>query len=315
MSDRTIPRPAGLAFAVTAYVLWGVLPLYFLLLAPSGPIEVVAWRVVLSLVFCALLITVTRAWRPFIALWRDRRAVLWLSAGSVFIAINWLVFVFATLGGHVLEASLGYFINPIVSVLLGVFVLRERLRPLQWAAVGISAIAVVVLVIGYGAFPWVALSLAFSFGFYGLVKNRVGGRVDAIGGLAVETAVLSPVALIALVVIGATSGITLASSGAVHALVLLSAGVITAVPLLLFAAAARRLPLVYLGLTQYLAPVLQFVVGVVILHEPMPLERWIGFGIVWLALALLTIDMLAHQRRGRVRGPVEDPADAVPDLT
>lgn len=288
---------AGLAAAIGAYLLWGFLPLYFLLLAPTGAVEVVAWRVVLSLVFCLVLITVLRSWRPFLALWRDRSTIGWLALASVLIAINWIVYVYATLGGHIVEASLGYFINPIVSVLLGVLVLRERLRPMQWIAVGVSGVAVVVLVVGYGAFPWVALTLAFSFGLYGLMKNRVGGRVDAIGGLAVETAVLSPLAIAVLAVVAATSGLTMGANGALHTGLLLSAGIITAVPLLLFAAAARRLPLTYIGLAQFLAPVIQFIVGVAIVGEPMPLERWIGFGIVWVALVILAADMVIHGRR------------------
>ena len=299
--------PAGLSFAIAAYFLWGFLPVVFLLLAPSGAVEIVAWRVVLSLVFCVLLLTVTRGWTRFRAIMADRSAVLTLSLAAVFILVNWSVFIYATLSEHIVEAALGYFTNPIVTVLLGVIVLRERLRPAQWAAIGVSAIAVIVLAVGYGSFPWIALTLAFSFALYGLVKKRVGGRVDSIGGLTMETAVLAPVAVVALVIVGATTGITLGTQSSVHTVLMLSVGVVTAVPLLLFAAAARRIPLVYLGLVQFLAPIMQLITGALILHEPMPPERWIGFGVVWFALAILMADAIIHARRNRtIRAQAND---------
>jgi chloramphenicol-sensitive protein RarD len=296
---------SGLAFAASSYLLWGFLPLLFFALSASGAIEIVAWRVVLSLVFCALLLTVTRGWGRLLGILRDRTAVVSLALAGAFVVVNWLIYVYASISGHVVEASLGYFTNPIVTVLLGVLVLRERLRPLQWVAIAVSAVAVVILAIGYGSFPWIALGLAFSFGFYGLVKKRVGGRADAIGGLTVETAVLSPLAVVALVVVGATSGLTFSSLGTTHTILMLSLGIATAVPLLLFAAAARRLPLTYMGLIQYLAPILQLLVGVFVAHEQMPPERWLGFGIVWLALAILTIDMFLHSSRQRGIAAVE----------
>ena len=282
---------AGLAYAIGSYILWGILPIYFVLLDPTGPVEIVAWRILLSLAFCVLLIAIVRGWSRLVPILRDRRAMAWLLLAGLLVTANWSVFVFAVVTGHVVEAALGYFINPIVTVLLGVL-LRERLRPLQWAAIGVSAIAVVVLVIGYGSFPWIAILLALSFGFYGLVKNRVGGRVDAISGLAIETAYVSPLAAIALIWLASTTGTTLGHFGVWHTITLLCAGAVTAVPLLLFAAGARRLPLTYVGLTQYLAPVLQLITGVVILGEPMPLARWVGFGVVWAALILLTIDIV-----------------------
>lgn len=306
-SDRV--SGGGIAFAVSAYVLWGFLPVLFFAIRESGPAEIVSWRIVLSLVFCALLITVTRGWPRLVAILRDRRTMLALSLAAVLILVNWSVYVYASGSGHVVEASLGYFTNPIVTVLLGVIVLRERLRPLQWAALAISALAVVVIAVGYGAFPWIALALAFSFGLYGLVKKRVGPTADAISGLTVETAVLAPAAGIVLIVLGLTSGLTLGSLGTGHTLLMLSLGVATATPLLLFAAAARRLPLIYIGLVQYIAPILQLIVGIVLLHEAMPLERWVGFGIVWLALAILSVDMFLHA--GRQRGAaVPAPAGA-----
>lgn len=289
----------GLLFAVAAYGLWGVLPIFFLALQPAGAIEIVAVRIVLSLVFCALLLTVTRGWGRFIAVLRDRRTTLIMGLAGVLILVNWLTYVFATLNDHVVEASLGYFTNPIVTVLLGVFILRERLRPLQWTAIAISAIAVLVLALNYGQFPFIALILAFSFGIYGLIKKQVGGRVDAISGLTLETAWLTIPATIALVVIGATGALTFGTISLQHTLLMLSAGVVTAVPLLFFAAGARRLPLTYLGLTQYLAPIMQFLFGVFLLHEDMPPARWIGFAIIWVALIILTIDMFTAGRAPR----------------
>lgn len=249
----------------------------------------------LSLAFCVILLTVTGGWSRFMALVRDRVALGTLALAAVLVLINWSVYVYATLTDHVIEASLGYFTNPIVTVLLGVLVLGERLRPMQWIAVGVSGIAVLVLAIGYGSFPWIALTLAFSFGLYGLVKRRVGPRADAIGGLTVETAVLTPLAVVALIVIASTTGLTMGAVSPLHTVLLASVGVATAVPLLLFAAAARRIPLVYLGFAQYLAPALQLGIGVVLLHEPMPIERWVGFAIVWVALAILTVDMFRHR--------------------
>lgn len=286
--------PSGLAYAVGSYLLWGFLPLLFVVLPPTGAVEIVSWRIVLSLVFCAVLLSVTGGWGRFADILRDRHAMRTLVLAATLVLVNWSVFIYATISDHVIEASLGYFTNPIVTVLLGVVVLRERLRPLQWVAVGVSGVAVIVLAIGYGAFPWIALTLAVSFGLYGLVKKHVGPRADAIGGLTVETLVLSPLAIGALVVIGVTGGLTMGAVSPLHTVLLASVGVGTAVPLLLFAAAARRIPLIYLGLVQYLAPVIQLTIGIVVLHEPMPLERWLGFGIVWVALAILTVDMFRH---------------------
>ncbi len=295
-SDPARTTAIGLTFAVAAYSLWGFLPLYFRNLAPAGAIEIVAWRIVLSLVFCALLLTVTRGWPALAAVVRSPRTMGIMGIAGALILTNWLVYVWSTLTGHVVEASLGYFINPIVTVLLGVIVLRERLRVAQWVAIGFSAAAVLVLAVNYGRFPWIALVLAFSFGIYGFIKKQVGGRVDAVSGLTVETAWLAPAAGIALGVIAANGELMTGSAGTWHAVLIGLAGVITAIPLLLFAAAARRLPLVTLGLTQYFAPVLQFLIGVFIFQEDMPLARWIGFALVWVALVILTIDMLRHQR-------------------
>ena len=295
---------SGLVYAILAYGLWGILPAYFLLMAPAGAIEIVAWRILFSLVFCAVLITATRAWPAFLAVVRQPKLVLTMGLAGYLILVNWTIYVYGTLNGHVVETALGYFINPIVTVLLGVLLLRERLRPLQWVAVGLSGAAVVVLAVGYGALPWISLALAASFGLYGLIKKQVGGRVDAVTGLTIETVWLVPAAIAMLAVVSATAGITFGTVGVPHTVAILATGVITAVPLLLFAAAARRLPLTHIGLTQYLAPVLQFLFGVFVLGEDMPIERWVGFSVVWLALVVLTVDMFVSARAARRAVPL-----------
>lgn len=303
MNPRPSSRPsgsgtdgAGLAAGLGAYLLWGAMPLYFPLLRPAGPVEIIAHRVVWSLAFCLLVLAVTRGWGPFRAALRSPRTRRILAAAAVLVAINWLVYVYAVLTGHVVDAALGYFVNPIVTVLLAVFVLGERLRAPQWAAVGLGSVAVVVIAVGYGRLPWIALALAASFGLYGLAKNRVGPTVPAVAGLTVETLVLVPAAGGYLIWLAVTGAGTFVATGAPHALALASAGVVTATPLLLFSAAARRIPLSLLGLIQYLTPTIQFLIGVLVLHEQMPPARWAGFALVWLALVVLTLDGVRHAR-------------------
>jgi chloramphenicol-sensitive protein RarD len=304
IASAALEQRSGILYAFAAYGLWGFIPIYFLALAPAGPFEIVAWRVLFSVVFCGLVILVMRRGRTLLGLLRDRRTMLMLGLAGLLVFLNWQVYVIAVVSGRVNEAALGYFINPIVTVLLGVIVLRERLRAIQWAAVVVSAVAVIVLGLAYGAFPWIALALAFSFGLYGLVKKRVGPRVDALTGLAVETAWLTPVAIIQLVFVGATTGVVFGTAGIANTLLLAAAGIVTSVPLLLFAAAARRLPLVIIGFVQYLTPILQFLIGTFLLHEAMPPERWIGFSLVWLALVLLSTDMVVHARSMRRASPL-----------
>ncbi|MDQ1176926.1 EamA family transporter RarD [Microbacterium sp. SORGH_AS_0421] len=289
----------GALYALGAYLLWGVLPLYFLQLKPTGPFEVVALRIILAFVFCLLLLTVLRTWRPFLAIVRQPRLMGLTALAGVLIYINWQTYLYGALTNHVIETSLGYFINPIVTVLLGVIVLRERLRVVPWIAIGLAVVAVAVIVIGYGAFPWIALTLAFSFGFYGLVKKQIGPAVDAVSGLTLESLWLLPVAAIQLVFVANLTGITLGTAGALHTVLLLLAGAVTAVPLLLFASGARRVPLTVIGLLQFVAPIIQFGIGVWVLHEPMTLERWIGFALVWAALVILSVDSVVASRRHR----------------
>ncbi|ROS31558.1 EamA family transporter RarD [Cellulomonas sp. PhB150] len=290
------PTRSGLLAGIGAYALWGVLPLYFPLLQPAGAVEIVAHRVVWSLLFCLLLLRVTRTWQPFLETLRNRRTLTLLAAAAVLLAVNWIVFVVGILSDRVVDAALGYFINPLVTVGLAVVVLRERVRPVQWVALGFGAAAVVVITVGYGRLPWIALTLAFSFGFYGLIKNRVGRSVGAVPGLATETLVLAPLALGYLVVLQAQGTGSFSTHGGWHAVALASAGVVTAVPLLLFGTAARRLPLSVVGMLQYIAPVLQFLIGVLVLDERMEPARWWGFALVWVALVILSVDGLRHSR-------------------
>ncbi|MDQ1218381.1 MULTISPECIES: EamA family transporter RarD [Microbacterium] len=307
--DPARERSLGGIYAFSAYVLWGFMPLYFLTLAPMGPFEVVSWRILFSLVFCAILLTVLRAWGKLIAILRTPRLVLWTIVAGLLIYVNWQVFLISTLTGHVIEGSLGYFINPIVTVLLGVLVLKERLRVAQWVAIGIAAVAVGVIVVGYGAFPWIALTLAASFGTYGLVKKQIGPSVDAVSGLTLESLWLAPVAIVQAIVVAVTGGLVFGSVSPGHTALVTLAGVVTAVPLLFFAAGARRSSLTVIGLLQFVAPILQFITGAWILGEPMPLERWIGFGLVWLALVVLSVDSLRAARRPK---RIDEASDVAP---
>lgn len=289
----------GGVYAFCAYFLWGFLPLYFVLLAPTGPWELVAWRILLSLVFCVLLLTVTRSWSRLVQIFRQPRVLALTALAGGLIYVNWQVFIIGALTNHIVETSLGYFINPIATVLLGVLVLHERLRPTQWAALALAAVAVLVIVLAYGSFPWIALTLAASFSLYGLVKKHIGPSVDAVSGLTLESFWLIPVAGVLLFVVNATTGFTYGGSGTLHTILLSLVGVVTAVPLLFFAAGARRATLTLIGMLQFVAPIMQFITGVWLLGEPMPIERWIGFGLVWIALAVLTVDSVLHARRAR----------------
>ncbi|MGW8481845.1 EamA family transporter RarD [Microbacterium sp. NPDC055903] len=300
-------RTIGTVATVGAYLIWGVLPLYFLLLAPTGPWEIVAWRVLFSLVFCVLLLAVTRGWAPLIAIVRQPRLLGLTAVAGLLIYVNWQAFLIGTLSDRVVETSLGYFINPIMMVLLGVFVLRERIRRLQWAAIGIAGVAVIVIVAVYGDVPWIALTLTLSFGLYGLVKKKIGPSVDALSGLTLESVWLVPIAAVQLIAVAATTGVTFGAHGPWHLVLLCLAGVATAVPLLLFATGTRRIDLTMIGMIQFITPIMQFLLGVVVLHEPMPVERWIGFALVWVAVIVFVIDLLLAARRSRRGAPVALP--------
>jgi chloramphenicol-sensitive protein RarD len=296
-------RRRGVLSGLAAYSLWGLFPLYFPLLEPAGGLEIVAHRVLWSLLFVGLLLTALRRWGLVRALVTDGRRLLVLAGAAVLIAANWLVFVYGVNSGHVVETSLGYFINPLVSVLLGVVVFSERLRPLQWTAVAIAAVAVAVLTVDYGRPPWIALALALTFGLYGLMKKVV--RVEAAPGLFVETALVAVPAAVVLAVLGVGGDGTFGSAGTGHALLLVTSGIATAIPLLLFAAAAGRIPLSTVGLLQYVTPLMQLAIGVFVYDEAMPPVRLAGFVVVWVALAVFTADSLRHARAGSRRAAPE----------
>lgn len=287
----------GTALGLAAYAIWGLFPLYFHALEPAGAWEILAHRILWTVVFCVVALLVTRELGWIGSLLRRPGLIAGIALAAVLIATNWVVYVTAVLSGNVSEAALGYFLNPLVTVALGVVVLRERLRPLQWVAVGIGLVAGVYLWVAGGKVPLVALTLAASFALYGLTKKKIGATLPALHGLTIETLVLVPVAIVTLVVVGAGGDLTFGGHGWVHTALLVGSGVATAVPLLFFAAAARRIPLVTIGLIQFITPVMQLLVGVLVLGEHMSAARWAGFGIVWVALIVLTVDSLRSLRR------------------
>lgn len=288
----------GLLFGFGSYFLWGLFPLYFRLLSRSSAFEIVAYRIVCSLVFCVLAITVTRHWRGVKYVLANRRAVVVLAGAGLLVSANWTLYVWGVNNGHAIDASLGYFINPLMSAALGVIVLGERMRRAQWVAFGVSTVAVIVLIVGYGNVPWVALGLATSFALYGLMKKQVGAGVPALPGLAIETSAATPFALGYLSWLGVGGLNTVHLDG--YALLVALAGPVTAIPLLLFASASVRVPLSTMGILQYVAPILQFLTGWLIIGEQMPPARWLGFGIIWVAVLIFIIDALHHSRQGSV---------------
>jgi chloramphenicol-sensitive protein RarD len=292
-----------LLLGVAAYVMWGVFPLYWPLLEPAGAFEILAHRILWSVITMAIVVAVFGRWGQLRVLARDRRVTLLLTVAAFVVSVNWATYIWGVNNGRVVETSLGYFINPLVTVLMGVFILRERLRPLQWVAMGVAAGAVVVLTLDYGRLPYVALVLAFSFGSYGLCKKTA--NVGASESLAFETAVIAPFAAAYVLWLGLTGGSSFGSHGTGHALLFVTTGVVTAVPLICFGGAATRVSMVTLGLLQYLAPVLQFALGVLYFHEDMPPGRWVGFVLVWIALALFTVEAVHHHRRRQLRLTVE----------
>ncbi|GAA2997787.1 EamA family transporter RarD [Streptosporangium longisporum] len=287
----------GVLYGVAAYTMWGLFPLYWPLLKPSGALEILAHRIAWSLVAVVVILAVRRHWSWFRELMRTPAKLGLLALAAAVITLNWGVYIYAVNTGHVVESALGYFINPLVSVVFGVFLLKERLRPWQWAAVGLGTVAVVVLAIDYGRLPWIALVLAASFGTYGLIKKIAG--VGSAESMTVETLVLLLPALGYLTYLGQQGTSSFGQWGVGHALLLAGAGVVTAVPLLCFTAAAIRVPLTTIGLLQYIAPILQFLCGVLVAREVMPPSRWVGFVIIWLALSVFTWDSLRAAGRAR----------------
>jgi chloramphenicol-sensitive protein RarD len=293
---RRVPEQRrGLLLGITAYGLWGGFPLYWPLLEPAGAPEILAHRILWSMVTMGVLVVIFRRTSQLRAILADRRTFLLLAAAALVVTINWATYIYGVNNERVVETSLGYFINPLVTVLMGVLILGERLRPLQWGAMGIASLAVVVLTVDYGRLPYIALILAFSFGTYGLLKKTAD--VGALESLAVETTVVAPLAAVYLGWLIASGASSFGTEGGGHALLLASTGIVTAIPLICFSAAATRVPMTTLGLLQYLAPVLQFAVGVFVLGEAMPASRWIGFVLVWVALVVFTIEATNHHRR------------------
>lgn len=284
----------GIVYACAAYLLWGVFPIYFKALQTVAPLEILGHRIVWSLLVCALLLFVLRRWQWLSGLLRQPRVLLWFVGSSVTVALNWFVYIWAVTAGRVVDASLGYFINPLVNVLIGALVLKEQLRRGQWLAVVVAAAGVLSLTWQAGTVPWIGLVLAISWGIYGLLrKTAVLGAVE---GLTLETVLLAPIALAYLVWLSASGGSTFFTTDSTTRLLLLAAGPVTAAPLLLFAAGARRIPFFMLGLLQYLSPTLQLLLGVWLYGEPFA-ERAIGFVLIWIALAMFTADGIVHARR------------------
>jgi chloramphenicol-sensitive protein RarD len=278
-----------------AYFIWGSFPLIINATEFANPFEVVVWRVVFGFLFAAVLVSIVGGWREISQLIRSVKAMKWVAVASLFIFINWSVYVVAVATENVIETSLGYFINPLVTVLFAVIFLKEKLRAMQWTALSIGLLAVLVLSFDYGRLPFIALILAFSFAIYSLAKNKVGKKIPALQSFTIESGLVLPFALIQLWIVAQYSPIMILS-GPIETSLLVAFGILTAIPLILFGAAASRIPLSTIGFIQYLTPTLQFSVGFFILGEPMPAVRWIGFGLVWISLAVLTIDALRRKR-------------------
>jgi chloramphenicol-sensitive protein RarD len=283
----------GLLFGVSAYVLWGVFPLYWPLLEPASALEIVSHRAVWTLVFCVIILAITKSLKNTLVTLRRPKVVATLFLTTILVSINWLIYIWATNNGHVVETSLGYYINPLAMITFGVIVLKEKMRKLQWLAISIATVGVLVLTIDYGRLPWIAFLIALSWGSYGIIKKQLG--LGALDGLAIETLIAALPYLLYLLYLGNkgsgqfghTTGLTL---------LLISAGAVTAIPLLLFNGATTRLPLTTIGLLQYITPTLTFCIGVWVRHEDMSAARWAGFVIIWVALSVLALDLLKSSR-------------------
>jgi chloramphenicol-sensitive protein RarD len=293
VEDKAKVRSLGLLFGVSAYTLWGLFPIYWPLLKPADPLEIVSHRAVWTLVFCFIILALTKTLKSTLALLKRPKIVAGLFLSSILISINWIIYIYAANTGHVIEASLGYFINPLVVIATGVIVLNEKMRPLQWTAVGIATIGVAVLTIDYGRLPWIALGLALSWGSYGLVKKQLG--LGALEGLSIETLLSSGFYLGYLIWLG-NRGEGQFSHSLTLTLLLIGGGAVTAIPLLLFNGSTNRLPLTLVGLLQYITPTIQFCIGVWYYHEDMPAARWAGFLIIWVALMSLALDLIRSSR-------------------
>jgi chloramphenicol-sensitive protein RarD len=291
--EKAKVRSLGLVFGVSAYTLWGLFPIYWPLLEPANPVEIVSHRAVWTLVFCFIILWLTKTLKSTLALLKRPKIVAGLFLGSILISINWIIYIYAATSGHVVEASLGYYINPIVVIATGVLILKEKMRPLQWVSVGVATLGVAVLTLDYGRLPWIALGLAFSWGGYGLVKKQLG--LGALEGLSIETLISSGAYLAYLIWLGNQGEGQFGVSWKIT-LLFIGGGAVTAIPLLLFNGATNRLPLTLIGLLQYITPTIQFSIGVWYFNEDMPAARWIGFVIIWIALVALAFDLIKSGR-------------------
>lgn len=290
----------GYLYAVSAYLLWGTFPLIVAAASFADPFEVVVWRLVFGFLFAVLLITAMRSYKELWEIIKNPKKLGWLGIAAFFIFINWTVYVVAIATGHVIESSLGYFINPLLTILVAVLFLKEKLRKLQWAALAIALLAVIVLTVDYGRPPWIAFVLAFSFATYSLAKNKIGGRVNAIHSFTIESGLLLPVAAVQFFIVASYTPIQFGTAGFWPSMVLVGFGIMTAIPLILFGAAASRIPLAMIGFIQYLTPSAVFILGITVFGEEMPPVRWIGFALVWTGLAVLTFDALKNRPQREV---------------
>ncbi len=293
VEDKAKVRSLGLLYGVSAYTLWGLFPIYWPLLKPANSLEIVSHRAVWTLVFCFIILALTKTLKSTLSLLKHPKIVGGLFLGSILISINWIIYIYAANNEHVVEASLGYYINPIVVIATGVIVLKEKMRPLQWLAVAIATLGVAVLTIDYGRLPWIALGLALSWGSYGLVKKQLG--LGALEGLSIETLLSGGFYLAYLIWLG-NKGEGHFTYSLTLTLLLIGGGAVTAIPLLLFNGSTNRLPLTLIGLLQYITPTIQFCIGVWYYNEEMSTARWVGFLIIWAALMSLAIDLIKSSR-------------------
>ena len=295
-APQTSTTGKGLLYGFGAYLIWGTFPILIKSLGFASPFEVVVWRIVFGLLLAVILVTVTKTWNQIGQVLTDKRKFGLLALCSALIFVNWQVYVIGVASSHIVETSLGYFINPLITIVLAVLFQKERLALLQWIAVGFGALAVIVLTFDYGQPPWIALTLAISFGFYGLVKSRIGGSITPLTGYSVETALLLPIAVVQGAVISSLDGLKIGTDGTWSWAGLMLFGFLTAIPLILFGSAAKYLPLSYVGFLQYMTPIIQFILALTVFHEEMPVGNWLGFGLVWVGLAFLSVHVIRKLR-------------------
>ncbi|MFM2215141.1 MAG: hypothetical protein RJA88_510 [Actinomycetota bacterium] len=293
MAGKRSEYSLGLLFGFSSYIMWGLFPLYWPLLEPANPLEIVSHRAVWTLVFCLIVLALSKQVLTTLTVMKNPKTMAALLLSTILVSINWITYIWAVNHGHVVEAALGYYINPLIIIAFGVLLLREKLRPLQWVAVGIAAVGVLVLTIDYGRLPWVAISLALSWGSYGLVKKKL--NLGALEGLAIET-LISFIPYVGYLIYLGQQGTGQFGHKPLLTILLISAGAVTAIPLLLFNGSTTRLPYSTIGLLQYITPTIQFSIGVWLRHEDMPTARWIGFIVIWFALAALATDLVRSSR-------------------